>query len=67
VSGAPFSFADIGIPIAHTTPPELVVSVAGYFSIGTGHPALSTDKNYHFSDSLHWIRGRHEIAIAEIL
>src|SRR5437870_1527248 len=63
VSGAPFSFADLGIPIAHSTPPELVVSVAGYFSIGTGHPGAFNRQNFHFSDSLHWIRGRHEIAI----
>src|SRR5260370_717564 len=63
VSGAPFSFADLGIPIAHSTPPELVVSVSGYFSIGTGHPGHFNRQNFHFSDSLHWIRGRHEIAI----
>lgn len=63
VSGAPFSFSDLGIPIAHSTPPELAFSVAGYFSFGTGHPGHFNRQNFHFSDSLHWIRGSHEIAI----
>src|SRR5258708_3934215 len=63
VSGAPFSFAELGIPIAHTTPAELVVAVTGYFSVGTGHPGAFNRQNYHFSDSLHWIVGRHEIAV----
>src|SRR5258708_38487559 len=63
VSGAPFSFADLGIPIAHSTPPELAFTVTGYYSFGTGHPGAFNRQNFHFSDSLHWIRGRHEIAI----
>ena len=63
ISGAPFSFADVGIPIAHSTPAELALTVTGYFSFATGHPGAFNRQNFHFSDSLHWIRGRHEIAI----
>jgi|SRR5579871_277956 len=63
VSGAPFSFTDLGVDIASTTPPELTISVNGYFSVGTGHPGNFNRQNYHIADSAHWIRGAHEIAI----
>jgi hypothetical protein len=63
VSGAPFSFPSLGIPIAASNPPEMALSVAGYFSIGTGHPGHFNRQNFHFSDSLHWVKGSHEIAI----
>ncbi|HZT29588.1 MAG TPA: carboxypeptidase regulatory-like domain-containing protein [Bryobacteraceae bacterium] len=63
ISGAPFSWTDLGIPIASSTPPELTLSVAGYFSVGTGHPGEFNRQNFHFTDSVHWIRGGHEIAI----
>jgi hypothetical protein len=63
VSGAPFSFPDLGIPIAASNPPELVVSVSGFFSINSGHPGAFNRQNFQFTDSLHWILGRHEIAI----
>ncbi len=63
VSGAPFSYPSLGIPIAASTPPEIVLSVSGYFSIGTGHPGHFNRQNFHFTDSLHWIKGSHEIAI----
>jgi hypothetical protein len=36
-SGAPFSFTDLGVNTASTIPPELSLSVAGYFNIGTNH------------------------------
>jgi hypothetical protein len=63
VSGAPFSFQDIGVDIAHSTPPELVVSVNGYFAINSGHPGNFNRHNFHIADSAHWIRGAHEIAL----
>ena len=63
ISGAPFSFPDLGIPIAASKPPELVVSVSGYFSINSGHPGAFNRQNFEFSDSLHWILGKHELAI----
>ncbi len=63
VSGAPFGFSSLGIPIASTTPPELALSVAGYFSISSGHPGEFDRRNINFSDSLHWVVGAHQIAI----
>ena len=63
VSGAPFSFPSLGIPIAASTPPEMALSVSGYFSIGTGHPGAFNRQNFHFADSLHWIKGQHEISM----
>ena len=63
LSGAPFSFPSIGIPIAASTPPEMALTVTGYFSIGTGHPGHFNRQNFHFADSLHWIKGQHEISI----
>jgi hypothetical protein len=63
VSGAPFSFPSLGIPIAASTPPEMALTVTGYFSIGTGHPGHFNRQNFHFTDSLHWIKGQHEISV----
>jgi hypothetical protein len=63
LSGAPFSFPSLGIPIAASSPPELVISVAGYFSINSGHPGAFNRQNFHFTDSLHWILGHHELAV----
>ncbi len=63
ISAAPFSFADLGVPIAATEPAELVLSVSGYFSINTGHPGLFARQSYNFSDTIHWIHGRHELAM----
>ncbi len=62
LSGAPFSLPDIGVPIAASNPPEIVISVSGYFSINTGHPGRFNRQNLHFTDSVHWVRGPHEIA-----
>jgi hypothetical protein len=62
-SGAPFSWPSLGIPIASTTPPELQLTVSGYFTIGSGHPTKVNRHDYHASDSLHWLLGSHELAI----
>lgn len=62
-SGAPFSLTSLGIPIASTTPPELSIAVSGYFTINSGHPTQANRHDYHVSDSLHWVRGAHEMAI----
>jgi hypothetical protein len=62
VSGAPFSFASLGIPIASTNPPELSVAVNGYFSISSGHQTQVNRHDFHVSDSLHWVAGPHEMA-----
>jgi hypothetical protein len=63
ISGAPFSFASLGIPIASTDPPELTLSVSGFFSISSGHPGHFNRNNFNYSDSVHWVHGAHEIAI----
>lgn len=61
-SGAPFSWTSLGIPVSSTTPPELALSVSGYFSISSGHPTKVNRNDYHVSDSLHWVIGSHELA-----
>jgi Carboxypeptidase regulatory-like domain len=61
-SGAPFSLASLGIPIASTNPPELSVAVSGYFTINSGHPTMVNRNDYHVSDSVHWAVGSHELA-----
>src|SRR5208337_3779688 len=58
-----FSWADAGASIAVTSPPELYLSVSGFFNIRSGHYSLMSDRDYHFSDSLHWMVGSHEIAM----
>lgn len=63
ISAAPYSFTDLGIPIAATKPAELALSVSGYFSIGTNHPGLFARQSYNLSDNFHYIRGRHELSM----
>jgi hypothetical protein len=63
VSGAPFSWTSLGIPVTSTTPPELALTVSGYFVVSSGHPTEANRYDYHFSDSLHWVHGAHEFAI----
>ncbi len=63
VSGAPFSWTSLGIPVASTTPPELTLTVSGYFNVSSGHPTEANRHDYHVSDTLHWVRGAHEMAI----
>jgi hypothetical protein len=62
ISGAPFSLASIGVPVAGPNPPEINMTVSGYFGISTGAPGDFDRHNFHFADSLHWIRGSHELA-----
>jgi Carboxypeptidase regulatory-like domain len=61
-SGAPFGLNSLGIPIASTTPPELAVSVSGYFAISSGHPTKVNRQDFHISDSIHWVVGSHDFA-----
>jgi Carboxypeptidase regulatory-like domain len=62
LSGSPFSLQSLGLPIAGQTPPEIRIEVTGFFTINTGAPGEFRRENYHFTDSVHWIRGSHEIA-----
>jgi hypothetical protein len=61
-SGSPFSLQSLGLPIAGQTPPEIRIEVTGFFTINTGAPGEFRRENYHFTDSLHWVKGSHEIA-----
>jgi hypothetical protein len=62
VSGAGFSVADLGANVAApTSVKELRFGVTGYFSIASSRPAQVYRNSLQFSDSLHWIRGRHQI------
>lgn len=63
LSGAPFAFNSLGVNIASSTPPELQLAVTGFFTIASGHPADSNRSNFHFTDSVHWVHGPHDIAI----
>jgi hypothetical protein len=64
LTGAPFSLADLGVKnVAATNPSELVIAVSGYFSVNSGHPGEFDRGNVQFADSLHWIKGAHEIAV----
>ena len=62
VSGAPFGWDSLGIPVASTTPPELQLTVSGYFTVSSGHPTHVNRQDYHISDSVHWVVGAHELA-----
>ncbi len=63
LSGAPFSFPDIGVQIAAPTPPELVVSVPGFFSISTNHLGNFDRGDYTFREDVTMQRGKHEIHV----
>ena len=61
LSGAPFSFSDIGVHIAAPKPPELVVSVPGFFSVSTNHLGNFDRGDYTFREDVTMQRGSHEI------
>jgi hypothetical protein len=63
LSGAPFAFNSLGIAIASTTPPELQLAISGFFTIASGHPGNFNRHNFHYTDSLHWVKGSHDLAI----
>jgi hypothetical protein len=64
LSGAPFSLADLGVSnVAHTDPSELVIEATGYFTVNSGHPGEFDRGNVQITDSLHWVKGAHEIAV----
>ena len=64
LSGAPFSLAELGVNnVAHTDPSELVIEATGYFTVNSGHPGQFDRGNVQIADSLHWVKGAHEIAV----
>jgi hypothetical protein len=60
-SGAPFPFSTAGINIAAPTPPELVVSVSGFFGISTNHLGNFDRGDYTFRENVTFQRGSHEL------
>ena len=50
------------MPIAGPQPPEINVTVTGYFTINTSTPGEFKRENYHVADAVHWIHGSHELA-----
>jgi hypothetical protein len=62
VSGSTFSVADLGANVAAPSDvKELRFGVTGYFTIQSSRPAQVYRQSLQFSDSLHWIRDRHQI------
>ena len=60
LSSAPFSFPDAGVKIAAPTPPELVLSASGNFSIGTSHIGDFDRSSFTFREVATKIAGPHE-------
>jgi hypothetical protein len=64
LSGAPFSLSDLGVSnVAHSNPSELVIEATGYFTVNSGHPGQFDRDNVQVADSLHWVKGAHQIAV----
>ena len=57
------SNSDLGIAIASPTPPQVRVQVDGYFNIDTGEPGLFAWQTYDFADTVHYVKGSHELAM----
>jgi Carboxypeptidase regulatory-like domain len=51
-SGAPYPFSAAGINIAAPTPPELVLSVSGFFSVSTNHLGNFDRGDYTFRENV---------------
>ena len=61
LSGAPFGFPDAGINIAAPTPPEMSLSVGGYFSFGTNHLGDFNRGDWTVHEDVTEQRGAHEL------
>ena len=64
-TGAPFGLDALGsaIPAPTNTQPEIRISVgSGLWSIETNHFRQINRDSLQFADSIHWVRGKHEIA-----
>ncbi len=61
LSGAPFCFPDAGVAIASTKPCELVVSVAGGFSINSNHFGAFDRGDQTYRELVTYVKGSHEL------
>ncbi len=61
LSGAPFGFPDAGVQIAAPTPPELSLSVGGFFAVGTNHLGDFNRGDWTLREDVTRQRGHHEL------
>jgi Carboxypeptidase regulatory-like domain/TonB dependent receptor len=61
LSGAPFGFPDAGVQIAAPTPPELSLSVNGFFSVNTNHLGDFGRGDWTIHEDVTDQRGAHEL------
>jgi hypothetical protein len=61
LSGAPFGFPDAGVQIAAPTPPELSLSVNGFFSFNTNHLGDFDRGDWTVHEDVTMQRGSHEL------
>jgi hypothetical protein len=58
----PINFQTAGVRnIGTRTPAGMVMTISGYFSVSTTWPYEIEDTDWHWADTLTWIRGAHEI------
>jgi hypothetical protein len=65
-TGAPFGLNSLGsaVPAPTNTAPEIRISVgSGLWSIETNHFRQINRASLQFADTIHWIHGKHEIAL----
>ncbi len=60
LSGAPFGFPAAGVEIAAPTPPEIAMSVNGYFGVGTNHLGIFNRGDYSIREDVSLAKGAHE-------
>lgn len=67
LTSAPFGWPDAGVKIANSsvsslqTPPELILSINGAFSVGTNHVGDFNRGDYTWRENLTWIKNGHEL------
>lgn len=62
LGGGTFTLADLGAKIVEPEDmTEIRLTVNGFFNIRTGRNAPVRRRSLQFSDSLHWMKGRHQI------
>ena len=61
LSGAPYSFPDAGVQIAAPTPPELSLSVNGFFSFNTNHLGVFDRGDWTIHEDVTLQHGAHEL------
>jgi outer membrane receptor protein involved in Fe transport len=60
----PIDFKSAGVKgIAVNNPPGFVMNINGFVNIGPSWPYEIEDGDHHFSDTLTWIKGKHELKI----